>query len=172
MSTTGNDSNPGTLAQPWLTIQNAANTATAGATVNVMGGVYNAYVSFPNSGTALAPITFQSYPVVVGTTVQPAVIDGTGLVRYRAQRVSSRSREPGATSPSADLKSATLCYRLGGAVWRLYPGLGHWRPDFEQFDPQHRDHEQRAAMLAACSLTARRRLPSRSWSSVATNSTT
>ncbi len=79
VSTSGNDSNPGTFAQPWLTIQHAANTATAGATVNVMGGVYNAYVSFPNSGTASAPITFQSYPVVVGTTVQPAVIDGTGL---------------------------------------------------------------------------------------------
>ena len=79
VSTTGNDSNPGTLAQPWLTIQHAANTVTAGATVNVMGGVYNAYVSFPNSGTASAPITFQSYPVLNGTTVQPAVIDGTGL---------------------------------------------------------------------------------------------
>ncbi|HXW93865.1 MAG TPA: hypothetical protein VEK33_25165 [Terriglobales bacterium] len=81
VSTTGSDSNPGTVAAPWLTIQHAANTVTAGATVNVMGGVsvYNAYVSFPNSGTATAPITFQSYPVLVGTTLQPAVIDGTGL---------------------------------------------------------------------------------------------
>ncbi len=80
VSTSGNDSNPGTFAQPWKTIQHAATTVTAGATVNVMGGVYNEWVSFPNSGTAVAPITFQSYPVVVGTTVQPAVIDGTGLV--------------------------------------------------------------------------------------------
>ena len=79
VSTIGNDSNPGTFAQPWLTIQHAANTATAGATVNVMGGVYNEYVNFPNSGTASEPITFQSYPVLVGTTVQAAVIDGTGL---------------------------------------------------------------------------------------------
>ncbi len=80
VSTTGNDSNPGTFALPWKTIQHAATTVTAGATVNVMGGVYNEWVSFPNSGTAVAPITFQSYPVVNGTTVQPAVIDGTGLV--------------------------------------------------------------------------------------------
>jgi hypothetical protein len=79
VSTSGNDSNPGTFAQPWLTIQHAANTATAGATVNVLGGVYNAYVSFPNSGTASEPIIFQSYPVLVGTTLQGAVIDGTGL---------------------------------------------------------------------------------------------
>jgi len=38
VSTTGSDSNPGTLAAPWLTIQHAANTVTAGATVNVLGG--------------------------------------------------------------------------------------------------------------------------------------
>jgi hypothetical protein len=73
VSTSGNDSNPGTLAAPWLTIQNAANTATAGATVYVFGGVYNEIVSFPNSGTARSPITFQSYPG------QAAIIDGTGL---------------------------------------------------------------------------------------------
>src|SRR5580698_7861044 len=73
VSTSGNDSNPGTLAAPWLTIQNAANIATAGATVYVFGGVYNEIVSFPNSGTKKLPITFQSYPG------QTAIIDGTGL---------------------------------------------------------------------------------------------
>jgi hypothetical protein len=73
VSTTGSDGNPGTLAAPWLTIQHAATTATAGATVYVMGGVYNQIVSFPNSGTATEPITFASYPG------QTAVIDGTGL---------------------------------------------------------------------------------------------
>jgi hypothetical protein len=73
VSTSGSDSNPGTLAEPWLTIQHAANTATAGATVYVFGGVYNESINFPNSGTASAPITFESYPG------QTAVIDGTGL---------------------------------------------------------------------------------------------
>ena len=79
VSTTGSDSNPGTFAAPWLTIQHAADNVTAGATVNVRGGVYNGYVSFPNSGTESEPITFQSDPVVVGSILQPAVIDGTGL---------------------------------------------------------------------------------------------
>src|SRR5580704_7630413 len=51
VSTSGNDSNPGTLAAPWLTIQNAANIATAGATVYVFGGVYNEIVSVADSGT-------------------------------------------------------------------------------------------------------------------------
>jgi hypothetical protein len=73
VSTTGNDSNPGTIASPWLTIQHAANTVTAGATVYVFGGVYNQSVNFPNSGRRSAPITFQSYPG------QTAVIDGTGV---------------------------------------------------------------------------------------------
>ncbi len=71
VSTSGSDNNPGTIAAPWRTIQHAANTVTAGATVYVFGGVYNESVNFPNSGTALAPITFESYPG------QTAVIDGT-----------------------------------------------------------------------------------------------
>jgi len=79
VSTTGRDSNPGTSAEPWLTIQHAASTVRAGATVNVRGGVYHEYVSFSHSGTASKPITFQSDPVVIGTKVEPAVIDGTGL---------------------------------------------------------------------------------------------
>jgi hypothetical protein len=73
VSTSGSDSNPGTLAKPWLTIQHAANTAKAGATVSVVGGVYHQSVNFPNSGTASEPITFESYPG------QIAVIDGTGV---------------------------------------------------------------------------------------------
>ena len=73
VSTTGSNSNPGTISAPWLTIQHAANTVKAGATVYVFGGVYKESVNFPASGTASAPITFQSYPG------QTAVIDGTGV---------------------------------------------------------------------------------------------
>ena len=74
VSMTGNDSNPGTMGAPWLTIQHAANTVTAGATVYVFGGVYGEAVNFPSSGTATEPITFESYPG------QTAVIDGTNVV--------------------------------------------------------------------------------------------
>jgi hypothetical protein len=73
VSTTGNNGNPGTLSAPWLTIQHAANTVKAGATVYVLGGVYHESVNFSRSGTASEPITFESYP---GET---AVIDGTGV---------------------------------------------------------------------------------------------
>src|SRR5271163_335277 len=73
VSTAGHDSNPGTMGSPWLTIQHAADKVKAGATVYVLGGVYNESVSFPRSGMASAPITFQSYPG------QTAVVDGTGV---------------------------------------------------------------------------------------------
>jgi len=73
VSTTGNDNNSGTATAPWLTIQHAANTVKAGATVYVLGGVYHESVNFPTSGTASAPITFRSYPG------EAAVIDGTGV---------------------------------------------------------------------------------------------
>src|SRR5580658_665308 len=73
VSKKGSDSNPGTIGSPWLTIQHAANTVSAGGAVYVFGGVYKESVNFPASGTASAPITFQSYPG------QTAVIDGTGV---------------------------------------------------------------------------------------------
>ncbi len=52
VSTTGNDSNSGTQAAPWRTIQHAADTARAGSTVNVRGGIYEELVSINASGNA------------------------------------------------------------------------------------------------------------------------
>ena len=60
---TGNDSNPGTQAAPWRTIQHAADTARAGSTVYVRAGVYEELVSLNASGNASDGfITFRSYP--------------------------------------------------------------------------------------------------------------
>jgi hypothetical protein len=73
VSKSGKDTNSGSYTAPWLTIQHAANSVSAGAAVYVETGVYNESVTFPSSGTASNPITFASYPG------QTAVIDGTGL---------------------------------------------------------------------------------------------
>jgi hypothetical protein len=63
VSTTGNDSNPGTQAAPWRTAQHAADTARAGSTVNVRSGIYEELVSIKASGNASDGfITFRSYP--------------------------------------------------------------------------------------------------------------
>ena len=63
VATIGNDSNAGTKASPWRTVQHAADTARAGSTVNVRGGIYEELVSINASGDASDGfITFRSYP--------------------------------------------------------------------------------------------------------------
>jgi hypothetical protein len=89
VSTSGNDSNPGTIGSPWLTIQHAANSVSAGATVYVFGGVYGEAVNFPASGTASAPIAFKSYPG------QTAVIDGTDVACCTSNPASSGNATQG-----------------------------------------------------------------------------
>ncbi|MGC2326290.1 MAG: right-handed parallel beta-helix repeat-containing protein [Candidatus Sulfotelmatobacter sp.] len=82
VSTTGNDSNPGTQSAPWRTIQHAADTARAGSTVNVRGGVYEELVTIKASGNATdGYITFRSYP---GET---AVLDAGRLVPDRRSAI-------------------------------------------------------------------------------------
>jgi hypothetical protein len=75
VSPTGRDTNPGTLAAPWKTIQKAANTAKAGDNVFVRAGIYKEKVQINVSGTATAPITFANYksekPVIDLTGVTP-----------------------------------------------------------------------------------------------------
>jgi hypothetical protein len=72
---TGDDSNPGTQAAPWRTIQHAADSVRAGATVNVRGGIYEERLTLKSSGNATdGYITFRSYP---GET---AVLDADHLV--------------------------------------------------------------------------------------------
>jgi parallel beta-helix repeat protein len=61
VSTTGSDSNSGTACSPWRTLQHAANTAGAGATVHVLPGTYTQdLLTLNNSGTAAARIRFIS----------------------------------------------------------------------------------------------------------------
>ena len=73
VSTTGNDANPGSLNEPWLTIQHAANTVVAGDIVYVRGGEYNETVTINVSGTTNNFITFQNY------SGETPIIDGGGL---------------------------------------------------------------------------------------------
>ena len=63
VSTVGSDSNPGTQAAPWRTVQHAADVARAGSTVNVRSGVYEELVNIKASGNASDGfITIRSYP--------------------------------------------------------------------------------------------------------------
>jgi len=77
VATNGNDSNPGTEAQPWQHIAyatcggsylcpvttNNPNKLTVGDTLYVRGGTYNEYnIKFTNSGASGNPITIKGYP--------------------------------------------------------------------------------------------------------------
>jgi len=69
----GDDSNPGSAAHPWQTIQKAANTLIAGDTVYIRAGTYHERVIPQNSGSAGNYITYAAYPG------EAAIIDGSGV---------------------------------------------------------------------------------------------
>jgi parallel beta-helix repeat protein len=64
VATTGSDANAGTSAQPWRTLQKAANAARAGDLVLVANGTY-AGMNITADGTATARITFRANGVNV-----------------------------------------------------------------------------------------------------------
>ena len=69
----GDDSNPGTEAQPWKTIQKAANTLDAGDAVYIRAGTYHERVIPQNSGSTGNYITYAAYPE------ETATLDGNGI---------------------------------------------------------------------------------------------
>lgn len=73
VATNGNDSNSGTAAAPFRSIQRAVDMAKAGATVYIRGGTYNQEIVLKNSGTAGNVITITNYPG------EKVIIDGTGF---------------------------------------------------------------------------------------------
>lgn len=73
VSPTGNNANPGTLAQPWHTLTYAVTKLKAGDTLYARAGVYAETVWVGNSGTAASPITITAYPG------ESPIIDGATL---------------------------------------------------------------------------------------------
>ncbi|KAG8917646.1 hypothetical protein FRC00_013361 [Tulasnella sp. 408] len=77
VATTGSDSNPGTLASPFLTIQKGVDSATAGTTIYIRAGTYspstNIKITAAKSGTASARYTVKNY------NGEKVIIDGENL---------------------------------------------------------------------------------------------
>ncbi len=67
------DSNPGSEALPWLTVQHAADMLTTGNTVLVKAGTYNESLIPTASGAIGQPITYRAF----GNG--PAILDGSGI---------------------------------------------------------------------------------------------
>jgi parallel beta-helix repeat protein len=74
VSPSGSDGNSGTSAQPWRTVQKAANAVAAGDTVMVKAGTYYERVQINVNGTASQPITFQGERGTKGEWL--TIIDG------------------------------------------------------------------------------------------------
>jgi Right handed beta helix region/Protein of unknown function (DUF1565) len=88
----GSDSNPGTKARPWRTVQRALNRLRPGQRVLVRRGVYAQDHVIERAGTPRAPITIAAYPgerVVLragsssGDTYPLRVTSGAAFVRVR-----------------------------------------------------------------------------------------
>ena len=62
VSPSGSNSNPGTISQPFQTVQKCADVATAGKTCVLRAGIYRETVTPAFSGTLGNPIRFESYP--------------------------------------------------------------------------------------------------------------
>jgi len=67
------NTNPGTLDGPWSTIQYAAETAGAGDTVFLRGGIYHEHVTVERGGEPSAHLVFSAYED------ETPVLDGTGV---------------------------------------------------------------------------------------------
>src|SRR5450759_2963509 len=102
VSTTGSDTNPGTLSQPWKTIQKAVNTVVAGDTIYVRGGQYDGIKngwSFKNSGTSSQPITLTNSP---GEQVVFKILTSTYNDRQIFRCYIDPKVPPGWQTPKAD----------------------------------------------------------------------
>lgn len=94
IATSGNDANPGTLAQPFRSIQKCASVATPGTACVIRGGTYRETVRPSNSGQAGLPILFTPY------NNETVLINGADVVKNW-------------TVDSGNIYKATVAWDLG-----------------------------------------------------------
>jgi len=121
-ASTGNDSNPGTSSAPWRTIQKAANTVNAGATVNVRAGTYNERVTVSRSGSAGSLMTFQAQGTVVmnGFSISGSYVRVDG---FEIANVAASGVNPSAYAgifTSGDFNEARNNYIHDMGAWGVY----------------------------------------------------
>ena len=103
VATNGSDQNPGTLDEPWLTIQHAATNLAAGDTVLIREGTYHESVYIGQGGSEGNPITFSAYPN------ETTVIDGTGVTESQNGLIITQSY--------ITLNGLEICNWEDNAVW-------------------------------------------------------
>ncbi len=96
----GNDSNPGTFAQPYYSLAKAVAVATAGDAIYLRGGTYNysATINLSQSGTASAPIRIWAFPGELP------------VLNYSSQPYGANNRGINLTGSYWHLKGLEICY--------------------------------------------------------------
>jgi hypothetical protein len=119
----GRDANSGSLAQPWRTIQKAADTLAPGDTVYVRAGIYAPVVIHVSGSAAGGFVTFRNYPhetpVVDGSGIEPPDDDGLVLLGDRSYVILSgfelrnyRTADPALTPAGIFLRGACRHIRI------------------------------------------------------------
>ena len=134
VATTGKDSNPGTLAQPWLTPQHAANVMVAGDTCYIEAGTYGSSgngqrIITENNGSAGNYITFENYNNAIVTIYSYGLYDNLDLSNSYIQFIGLRCIGDG--NPNGSYAGAAItpavsniliqnCYFSGFQVGGIY----------------------------------------------------
>ena len=113
MSPTGSDSNPGSIDQPWQTVQKAFSTLEAGQIAYIRGGTYSQNLLLNRAGTASAPFTIRNYP-----GEQPILQPGTSETDNIPLKIGNRAayvRLQGLVIEGATGPSTADVYAMGDA---------------------------------------------------------
>lgn len=120
----GDDGGPGTLSEPWATIQKAAAAMYPGDTVCVRGGTYTGSVAPSRSGTTHSYISYRAYPgetpVLHGGGTTGFDLTGRSWIRLEGLTVSGFSGNgvlAGAGAHDIEMLDCVLEGNCTGSVW-------------------------------------------------------
>jgi hypothetical protein len=130
ISPSGSDKKLGTLAEPWKTLQKAFDTATAGQTVCLRGGIYPQYVDASagfnqvekRSGAPERPILFTNYPGEIAEVHGSTKIYGS-YITFRG--APNNTRNCSATHPCGLIFEGSSGYVLNAVSILNSSGPGH-----------------------------------------------
>jgi hypothetical protein len=114
----GSDTNAGSQALPWLTIQKSANTVKPGDTITVMAGTYNERVQVARSGQANKPITFQASGKVItqGFTIKADYVSVRGFEMTNTPNDSTDGMGIYVSGNFCDLENNYVYYATRGGI--------------------------------------------------------